>query len=182
MKTGIKVYDSMTEQPIFLTPDDTVEHCAEEMEKHHVGTIIIKEEENIVGIISEQDIVRDIIAKKINPIGVQLKNHMQKKLITITPDKDIFDALMLMRDYNIRHLPVIDEGKIIGLLTIKDILKIEPQLFELLTEKIELREEAKKPISRNASGEGVCELCGSYTDKIVEKNESRVCNNCINDV
>ena len=182
MKTGIKVFDSMTEQPIFLSPKDTIEFCAEEMEKHHVGTIIIKENHKIVGIISEQDIVRNIIAKKINPIGKSVKDYMEKKLLTITPDKDIFDALMIMRDSNIRHLPVIDGDKVLGLLTVKDILKIEPQLFELLADRIELREEEKKPISKPKPNEGVCELCGNYTETIIEKNGSRVCDECKDDV
>ncbi|MBW2970751.1 CBS domain-containing protein [Candidatus Woesearchaeota archaeon] len=58
----------------------------------------------------------------------------------------MYDSLVLMRDYNIRHLPVVHKKELVGYLTIKDILKIEPQLFELIVEKFELREEHRKPI------------------------------------
>lgn len=182
MQTGIKVYDAMTEQPIFLSPDDTLEKCAAIMQDKHVGTVIIQEGQEVIGIISDQDIVRKVIAKGKNPIGKKVKDFMETKLITITPDKDIFEAIVMMRDANIRHLPVVDGPKIMGLLTLKDILKIEPQLFELLIDQINLREEERKPINRNKPDEGVCELCGEYTEHIILKNGSRVCENCQNQV
>ena len=61
---------------------------------------------------------------------------MTTKLVTIEPKADIFDAMMLMRDAEVRHLPVVENKKILGFLTMKDILKIEPQLFDLIVEKI----------------------------------------------
>jgi len=71
---------------------------------------------------------------------------METNLTTTTPDEDIFEALRIMRDYNIRHLPVMHQGKFVGLVTLKDILKIEPDLYEIMVEKIELREAERKPI------------------------------------
>jgi len=71
---------------------------------------------------------------------------MIKKVITITPDVDIYEALLVMRDEDVRMLPVLDGNKLVGLLTVKDILKIEPALFELLAEKLILKEEHNKPI------------------------------------
>ena len=71
---------------------------------------------------------------------------MATDIITTTPEEDIFEALRIMRDYNIRHLPVLHQGKFVGLVTMKDILKIEPDLYEILVEKIELREAERKPI------------------------------------
>ena len=140
MKTGYKVYDCMTTKPISVSPDVSLEECAKIMAKDHVGALVIKENNESKGVITEQDIVRKVIAKGINPATKKVSDFMAKKLITINPNSDIYEALIKMKDSNIRHLPVVAEGKMIGLLTLKDILKIEPSLFDLLVEKFEIRE------------------------------------------
>ena len=179
MKTGITVMDAMTQAPIVLSPLDSIKHCAEEMERHHVSTIIVEKNKKALGVISEQDIVRKILAKGLDPYRMKLEEVMEKEIITIKPGADIFEALMKMRDLNIRHLPVIDEGKFMGLLTLKDILKIEPQLFELMVEKFELREEQKKPINRIGKREGICNTCGEYAEELKRKDGVLVCEACL---
>lgn len=178
MKTGYKVYDAMTQKPVVLGPNANLQTCAKVMAKQHVGAILIKQGQKVKGILTEQDIVRKVVAKGINPLKMKVKNVMEKKLVTITPDKDIFEALVKMRDLNIRHLPVIDKGKFIGLLTLKDILKIQPQLFDLLVEKFELREESRKPINLPLPREGICQACGNYSDKISTIDGVMLCPRC----
>jgi signal-transduction protein with cAMP-binding, CBS, and nucleotidyltransferase domain len=178
MKTGIKVGDAMTEQPIYLSPENSLEVCAREMEQHHVGAVLVKENDSLVGLLTEQDIVRNVIAKGKNPLDLKVVEVMEKDLHTIEPDKDIFEALQRMKDLNIRHLPVMNDGKLLGLLTVKDVLKIEPQLFDLMVEKFELREEENKPINRVSSDEGLCNECGEYSDKLAELDGVMVCETC----
>ncbi|MFH1642830.1 MAG: CBS domain-containing protein [Nanoarchaeota archaeon] len=168
----------MTEKPIFLKSSDSLQTCAEEMDRHHVGAIIIKDNGNIMGVLTEQDIVRKCVAKGLNPIDKKVSEVMETNLITISPDIDIFDALMKMKDFNIRHLPVVDGKKLLGLLTLKDILKIEPQLFDLLVEKFELREEERKPINTTKPNEGICHECGEYSEEVKEKGNVFVCDSC----
>ena len=141
--------DAMTTKPVSVDQGTTLLDCARTMDEKHVGAVVIKDNEHSVGIVTEQDIVRKVVAKGINPLTEKAIDYMETNLVTVNPDKDIYDALILMRDNNIRHLPVVEDTKMIGLLTIKDILKIEPQLFELIVEKFELKEEARKPINSN---------------------------------
>jgi signal-transduction protein with cAMP-binding, CBS, and nucleotidyltransferase domain len=103
---------------------------------------------------------------------------MEEKLITISPEKDIFEAITVMRDNNIRHLPVMQDGKFYGLVTTKDILKIEPDLFELMVDRIELKEEKRKPIYNISEREGICELCGEYSEEIMPFDGSLMCSRC----
>ena len=161
MKTGYKVYDCMTTKPISVSSESTLEECGKVMAKNHVGALVIKDSHKSLGVITEQDIVRKVIAKGVNPLGKKVREFMAAKLITISPNDDIYEALIKMRDHNIRHLPVVDKGNMIGLLTLKDVLKIEPSLFELLVEKFELREEKRKPIDRIIQKEGICQGCGA---------------------
>ena len=178
MKTGYKVYDCMTTKPISVTPDTSLEECASVMAKNHVGALVVKDNHESKGLITEQDIVRKVIAKGINPLAKNVRDFMEKRLITISPNDDIYDALIKMRDSNIRHLPVVGKGKMVGLLTLKDILKIEPSLFELVVEKFELREETRKPIDRIIQREAICQGCGAYAEDIKKVKGSLLCERC----
>ncbi|MBI1934997.1 CBS domain-containing protein [Candidatus Woesearchaeota archaeon] len=178
MKTGYKVHDCMTTKPISVSSDLSLQQCAKVMAKNHVGAVVIKDGHRSTGLITEQDIVRKALAKGINPLTKKVKDFMEKKLKTIKPGDDIYNALIIMRDLNIRHLPVVDNGKMIGLLTLKDILKIEPQLFELLVEKFELREETRKPINRIIEREAICQGCGAYVENVTKVKGSLLCERC----
>jgi len=90
--------------------------------------------------------VRKGVAGPGNTALKKIKEIMATDLVTTTPDEDIFEALRIMRDYNFRHLPVMHDGKFVGLVTLKDILRIEPDLYEIMVEKIELREKERKPV------------------------------------
>jgi len=178
MKSGYKVMDAMTTKPVSVSPGITLQECANIMDENHVSTVIVRDNENSVGILSDQDIVRKVIAKGANPLNKKVKEFMETDLVVVEPETDIYDALIKMRDLNIRHLPVVKDNKMIGLLTLKDILKIQPQLFELLVEKFELKEENRKPINRIIQNEGICQACGEYSEKVKDVNGSLLCLSC----
>lgn len=178
MKTGYKVMDAMTINPVIISKNTSLKKCAQIMEKKHVGTVLVGDKENIEGVLTEQDIVRKVISRGINPLERNVGDFMEKKLLKIKPEKDVFDALILMRDKNIRHLPVFDGKKFKGLLTIKDILKIQPQLFDIMIEKFELREESRKPIFEPKEKEGICQICGNYFEELLKVEETLMCKRC----
>ena len=178
MKTGIRVIDAMTETPITIFSDITLKDCARIMAENHVGALLVKNDGELQGVLTEQDIVRKGVAAGLNPEKTKVRDIMAKDIITILPEKDIYDALIIMRDSNIRHLPVVDGKKMIGLLTLKDILKIEPQLFDIMVEKFELREESRKPIHQISPHEGICHSCGEYFEKLNNVDNSLLCDSC----
>jgi len=178
MKTGYKVSDAMTERPIYVAASCSLLECAKIMSSEHVGSLIIKEVDTLKGVVTEQDIVRKAVALGLDTLKTSVADVMETRLYTISPNDDIYDALVIMKDFNIRQLPVIDGKKLVGLLTMKDILKIEPQLFDLLVEKFELREESRKPINRIIPNEGICQACGEYSEKIKKYKGSLLCPDC----
>jgi len=178
MKTGYKVIDAMTKKPIEVAPDITLQECSKLMSNNHVGSLIIKENEDLKGLITEQDIVRKAVAVGLDTEKTKVNEVMVKELTVIEPEKDIYDALVLMKKLNIRQLPVMENNNMVGLLTLKDILKIQPTLFDLLVEKFELREEERKPIFNIGEKEGVCETCGEYADKLYSKEGALICKSC----
>ncbi len=178
MRTGYKVLDAMTQSPIIISPDASVKDCAELMKKEKVSGLPVVEDDKLVGIITEHDIVRKVVAegKKLN---TKVKDIMIKKVMTTKPNDDIYTALVKMRDKGIRHLPVIYKKKLLGLLTAKDILKIQPELFDLLVESYEIRESYRKPIGNQQENAGICQVCGKFTTKLYNVDGVMMCEECM---
>lgn len=144
MNTGIKVCDAMTNKPVTLSPSTLVSECAKIMAENHVGSIIVLEDGNLVGVVTEQDLVRKVIALGLNVTKTPLKAIMVFDVNVISPEADISEAILVMKNKNVRHLPVVSDNKLVGYITGKDILKLQPHLFETLAEVIELREQERK--------------------------------------
>jgi CBS domain-containing protein len=178
MKTGIKVCDAMTRKPIAVSPDMSVRECAQLMKTQSVGSLVVKEGEALAGLITDEAMTRNVIAEELDLNTTKALDIMKKDITTVNPSVDIHEALMKMKDFNAKQLPVVDGEKLVGLLTLKDVMKIEPQLFELLVDKINIREEKKKPVFMKPVAEGICELCGEYKEKVTETKGNFVCDEC----
>lgn len=140
IKTGYRVCDIMVRKPIAISPKATVKDAAALMKNQDVGSLVVKDNETLFGYITEQEIIHKVVAKGLDPNKKKVKDIVNRDAHTIGPNVDIYDALKVMAKLDVRQLPVVDKGKLVGLLTQKTILKVQPQLFELVAEKIELKE------------------------------------------
>ena len=143
----------MTLKPVVASPHMTVRDVAGVMDRHGVGSVLIKQGPQLLGIVTESDFVRRCVLEGHNPTTTPIYKIMSRDMTITNPDMDIFDALLLMRDADVRHVPVVEEGRLVGLITMKDILKIQPHLFENIVDRIELREEHRKPLGRIRTAE-----------------------------
>ena len=170
----------MTLHPITVSKDISISECARIMSDRHVGSLLLSDKGKLCGLATEQDIVRKALAEGKSPGSTKAEEVMVRidDLLTISPGKDIYEALTTMRDYNIRHLPVMDQGGLVGFLTIKDILKIQPQLFEILVEKFEIRESERKPIITGGDESMLCEECNSYSEDLEDIDGVKLCQEC----
>lgn len=175
MKTGYKVSDAMVVELIGTHKDATLRECSKLMVDNKIGSLLILDGKKLIGIISETDFMRFIV-EGLDFNSVKVKEVMTKNVITISPNKDIVDAMRLMKQYEIKHLPVVQRGEVVGILTIKDVLRIEPDLFDLLFEKIEISEADKKVF--RGKNEGLCEICGTFDSNLKNYRGSWVCNEC----
>ncbi|MFA6072549.1 MAG: CBS domain-containing protein [Candidatus Woesearchaeota archaeon] len=146
MKTGYKISDIMTASPIKIDYDATVKECAELMTKKEVGSLLIFKNTKFIGIMTEEDIITKVVKNDLLPSKIRVINIMTplKDIISIEPNKDIYDALTLMKENNIRRLPVMIKDKLQGLITFKDIMRIQPDLFDMIVDSFELKEEKRK--------------------------------------
>ena len=179
VKTGYKVGEVMTQRPIVVGSSTDLTSAADVMEKNNVGAVLVTDNNQLLGILTEQDIVRKLVAKGECPTSLKVKDIMGNEVTTIPPTHDVEEALMTMSRLKIRHLPVLEENNLVGLLTLNDVLKLEPQLFELIAHRIELREEERKPLSRSYPSEGICNTCGDYTKELLQQDGVMMCPQCL---
>jgi CBS domain-containing protein len=130
MKIGIKVGDIMNRNFIFINPEKSLKEAAEKMLRKKVGSLVLKKAGKFKGIVTEKDIVLSMVNNQIEKIG-----EIGSK-ITISPSEDIYNALEKMAEKKTRQLPVVSSDKVLGLLTLKDILEVEPSLLEIVSSKI----------------------------------------------
>lgn len=89
-----------------------------------IGALLVMEGERLVGIISERDFARSIAKSEKCLIHTEVKDYMTQEVITISPDKNIQDCMVLMSKEHIRHLPVVENDRVIGMISIGDVVKI----------------------------------------------------------
>lgn len=155
--------------------NDPIKKAARIMKKNNIGSVLVMNKGVVEGIVTDRDIVFKFVALK---KGNMAKDIMTKDPVTISQKKTIEDAALLMAKKKIEKLPVIDNGKIVGIITSNDILKIEPALFNILLEKMKIGQPAKFVREINF---GECEICGNYSDDIEEKNGEYMCKECRED-
>ena len=115
-----KVRDIMTDDIECCTLLDNVFEVALKMKELNVGAIPIVNQEKIVGMITDRDIVIRGVAEK-HPGSTKVEDIMSKELITISPDTSSREAAKLMADHQVRRLPVVENGKLIGMVSLGDL-------------------------------------------------------------
>ena len=124
-----------------VSPDATIYEAIQVMVNSKTGSILVKENNDIVGIWTERDYLRDTVSKGFNPYTSQVKEYMQKKLYFAKHDENIYQLMDKFLGLRIRHLPVKKNGDIVGLLSSGDVLR------EILKAKDEELEKIQKRLS-----------------------------------
>ena len=109
---------------IAVDSNATVDAAISKMIERNIGAILVMEESEFVGVFTERDVLKCWVDKgKISYDEVKISDVMSKDLIVIKPDDDLEYVMTIMTNKRIRHLPVVDHGKIIGLVSIRDVVK-----------------------------------------------------------
>ena len=166
---AIPVREAMTAKVLTIGPDANVATAAKLMAKNSVGSIVVVKSKKPIGILTERDLLMKVVSADLKPSKIPVKKVMSQPLVTITPDTDITDAARIMARNGIRRLPVVERGKLVGIITTMDIMKISPDILESGFQVESGREEME---------ESVCESCGEVTTHLYEVNGMWVCEDC----
>ena len=106
-----------------VSPDGCVYDAIEMMAEKHVGALMVVSESKLVGVVSERDYARKVILQGKSSKQTQVKEIMTSPAIFVTPEQTVEDSMRIMTDKHIRHLPVLEGGILVGVVSIGDLVK-----------------------------------------------------------
>ncbi|MCA9478570.1 MAG: CBS domain-containing protein [Nanoarchaeota archaeon] len=151
--TNIPIAEVMTKRPVSVKTGDAVDTAAQMMLKYQVSSVLVMNKKELLGVITSDDITYKVVAEKKDPLAIKVDEIMATSLITIDPMSSLQDAMRKLSENDIRQLPVISKGVLAGLITIKDVIRHEPTLVDMMVENIRFEEQQRQEeIKRYSEG------------------------------
>ncbi|MEM0158586.1 MAG: CBS domain-containing protein [Thermoplasmataceae archaeon] len=128
--------DIMREYTFMMREDTSVLEAAKVMSRDHVGFVIVERDGKPYGIVTEWDFVNRIVANGLDPKNVYLRDIMSAPLMAVSPKTPTDQVTVLMNKNGVRRLPVVENGKLIGVITSRDVLRIFKDYMDNLSDVI----------------------------------------------
>jgi CBS domain-containing protein len=129
---SLKVEDLMVKDVITVDVNITVREAAQIMNKFEIGCLLAVDKGKAVGIITERDLLKRIVAESRSVTRTKVKDVMSTPLIVVEPNMELEDAAKLMFEMKIKKLPVVEGKRLVGLITLTDIARFQPQIMKIL--------------------------------------------------
>ena len=179
LRTKMLVRDVMSSPVVTMDEDATSNKAAVTMDEGDLGCVIVTNKEGkSIGIITERDLVKRVIAKNLTPDAVKAKDIMTTPLVTIEPESTITDAARRMNRLDIRRLGVIYKGNLVGIISSKDILGVMPELIEIIQERSRIEDADRTEEVEEVPLSGYCDRCDVYSESLKERNGQNICDEC----
>ncbi len=175
-KRDLLVKEAMKANPITVKSDITVKDAAKIMKNKGIGNCIVVDNQPI-GIVTESDIIKKVVAEGLDAGKILIKDIMTTPVIVIDPYVDIEEAMKTMSKCKIRRLPVVEKGKLVGIITQRDVIYLSPMLLELSREwsSIDGGDETHR---KKQVFSGKCEDCGMLSTNLKIFDGRSLCEEC----
>jgi CBS domain-containing protein len=144
---SLKVEDVMIREVITIDENSSVKEAAEVMNKFEIGCLIAVRKGKAMGIITERDLLKRVVADVKDTTKTKVKDIMSSPLIVVEPDMELEDAVKLMFQMKIKKLPVVDGKRLMGLVSLTDIARFQPQMIKIL-KQLAMRKAAPKSMKK----------------------------------
>lgn len=179
-RKALTVDEVMSYPVISISPGESVHTAVLQMVQHDISSLIVVDDEGKdVGIITERDVIEKVVAKSKDPRLVKVREVMSNPLKKISSDSSIVEALDKMRRSKIKKLGVERGGKLVGIVSERDLVYAIPAIYELI-EKTAM--ERSRSIIRKEFYEGFCEECGMWSDSLSIVEGRLLCEDCMADL
>ncbi|MBS7650804.1 CBS domain-containing protein [Candidatus Bathyarchaeota archaeon] len=136
MESILLVRDVMSGNVKTVRPNSTILEVVRKMNKFDVGSVVVVEGDRPVGIITERDILRRVLEVTLAPEALKAKEIMSSPLVTIGDHATLEEAARVMAERNIKKLPVVQDGRLIGIVTTTDIVRNQPKYVDVLRDLV----------------------------------------------
>jgi CBS domain-containing protein len=173
----LKVRDVMSSPVIEGNEDETAEQIAQKMEKYNVGSVVITRNGAPVGIVTKTDLVWKVVSRNLKPSEIKASSIMSSPIHSVNAETSIEDTLKKMTTLKVSRLAVTYKNKLVGVVSVKDILQVTPEILEIVKEHWKIRGVA---LSRSSEGyvEGYCDECGEWSDMLLNVDGRYLCEEC----
>jgi CBS domain-containing protein len=137
MKTVQEILEGKGREVWTIGPKDTVREALSRMAERNVGALVVTERRRVVGVISERDYARKAVVRAQTPIEILVEDIMVREPRCVTPAQTLADCMALMTDKHVRHLPVLEEDGLAGVVSIGDLVKAIIQAQESKIDELE---------------------------------------------
>ena len=144
---SLKVEDVMVKEVITIDENSTVKEAAEIMNKFEIGCLIAVRKGKAMGIITERDLLKRVVAEAKDANKTKVKDVMSSPLVVVEPKMDLEEAVKLMFQMKIKKLPVVDGKRLVGLVSLTDIARFQPQVIKIL-KQLAIRQAAPKSMKK----------------------------------
>jgi predicted transcriptional regulator len=171
VETRVPLKEVMRGNPTTIEAEATVAKAAARMCRDEVGSCIVLSGNIPIGIVTEQDMNCKVVAKDLKPSSIYVREIMSTPLITIESDMTVGEAAQMMVRHRVRRLPVVENGKVTGIVTVRDLLSVANELNEIMADLIVINREESYSM-------GICDRCGKMSDNLVSMDGTMLCNDC----
>ncbi len=127
-----EIGDYMSSPVKSIDSELTVQEAAQQMHAKNVGSVLVRVYDKYVGILTETDLSRKVVAKRLDPVTTMVSSVMTKPILTMDRYMPVKEAEEFMKEKNIRHLAVTEEDKIVGILSVKDLVACYSKSFRMV--------------------------------------------------
>jgi CBS domain-containing protein len=143
----LRVEDVMVRDVMTIDENSTVKEAAEVMNKFEIGCLIAVRGGKAMGILTERDLLKRVVAESKDVRKTKVKDVMSSPLVVVEPSADLEDAVRLMFQMKIKKLPVVGEKRLVGLITLTDVARFQPQMIRLL-KQLAMRQATPKSMQK----------------------------------
>lgn len=173
---AVLVKDVMSTPVLSIDVKKSASDAGKLMRKHRKGFLVVVERNKPVGVISDSNLIDEIVCKNKAANKIKVEKLMQEPIIAVEPSDDILAASRKMKENNIHRLPVVDEGRVVGVVSLTDIARTSPEMLDLLEYRLKMKERPFEIKEKMALG--ICDSCDNYSEDLRSIEDEWLCEDC----
>jgi CBS domain-containing protein len=172
---AITVKDIMSRPVLKVDVSYTVEAAGKLMAKARNDSILVVKKGKPIGIMTDSDLIKKVIAKNIKPSSIKIEKLMSTPLVSVEPETTVLEASRKMKRNNLKRLPVISNGILIGIISTTDIARTVPEMADILEFKLKTKDNI---VEIKDTTSGICDSCENYSNELMIKEGQWLCEDC----